>query len=78
MYHLAEVDWGEILSSGNLPIIAVFGTATIITVAAIYLGLKFLTQKNQNEVRLKRDLVAKGYSADEIERIIKAVPDKQK
>ena len=78
MFYLAEVDWNGILSSGNLPIIAVFGTATIVTVAIAFFGFKYLTHKSRDETLLKRDLVAKGYSTDEIERIVAASPGKQK
>jgi len=77
MHCLAEVDWSQIFSPSNTPLIAIFGMSTIVSVAFFFFGGKYMTQKNNNETNLKRDLIAKGYSADEIEQIIKAGPDKK-
>ena len=75
MLYLAEVDWNAIFSTSNMPLIAVFGTATIVSVCSVYFGARYMAKKSEHETHLKRDLVAKGYTADEIERIVRASPN---
>lgn len=71
MLELAEVNWEAIFTPSNMPFIAIFGMVTIITVSGVIGGTWQKVKQHENEVRLKRDLVARGYSADEIERIVR-------
>ncbi len=77
MLQLAAVNWDGMFSGGNFTLTCVFGTAIIISVAGVIGGTWQNVKKHEHEVRLKRDLIAKGYSADEIERIIRVKPGKK-
>ncbi len=72
MFQLAEVDWAVIFQPGNVLFMAVFGVGGVVGVAAIIGGIYMATKKHQRDVLLKRDMVAKGYSVDEIERVLGA------
>jgi hypothetical protein len=50
--------------------ICVFGMATLIAVAGIVGGTIQNIKKHQRDVLLKRDMIAKGYGVDEIQRVI--------
>ena len=77
MYSLAEVDWAAIFQPGNMVFfVAVMGI--LIPIIAIVGGIYQNIKKHHREVQLKRDLVAGGYSVDEIERVLKAKSDKRK
>lgn len=77
MYSLAEVDWAAIFQPGNMVFfVAVMGI--LIPIVAIIGGIYQNIKKHQREVLLKRDMVAKGYSVEEIERILCAKSDKWK
>jgi hypothetical protein len=70
MFHLAAVDWAVVFQPGNMIFICVFGMATLIAVAGIVGGTIQNIKKHQRDVLLKRDMIAKGYGVDEIQRVI--------
>lgn len=70
MFALAEVNWDAVFQPGNMMFIAVFGMVTIIAVAGIIGGTVQNIKKHQRDVLLKRDMVAKGYGVDEIQRVV--------
>lgn len=72
MFQLAEVDWATIFQPGNVLFMAVFGVGGVVGVATIIGGIYMATKKHQRDVLLKRDMVAKGYSVEEIERVVGA------
>lgn len=76
MLGLAEVDWAAVLQPPNMVFIAVFGMVTIICVAGVIGGTVQKIKTHQRDVLLKRDMVAKGYSVDEIQRVVKTKPGK--
>ena len=76
MIQLAEVNWDAMFSIPNFPIFAVFSFVTIISVVGCIAGAWQANKKHQREVLLKRDLVDRGYSVDEIERVVKVKPGK--
>ena len=71
MLMLAEVNWEAIINPNNTPIAAIV-MVVIVGTAAVLGGIWYAVKKHEAEVRLKRDLVAKGYTADDIERILQA------
>ncbi len=71
MLPLAEVNWDAIFSPANMPLIAVFGMVTTVTVIGVLTSSWQKVKQHEGEMRLKRDLVAKGYSVEEIERIVR-------
>lgn len=71
MVNLAQVNWDAIFNTANMPIIATFGMITIVVVAGVIGGTWQKVKQHEHEVQLKRDLAARGYSVDEIERIVK-------
>ena len=72
MVELAAVNWDALFSPATFPILAVFGFVTVISVVGCIAGAWQANKKHQREVLLKRDLVDRGYSVDEIERVLKA------
>ena len=66
------MNWNALFSIPNLPIVCVFGMVTIVSVAGAISAAWQKSKKYEYEARLKRDLVAKEYSAEEIERIVQA------
>lgn len=76
MFQLAEVDWNAVFQPGNMMFIAVFGMVTLIAVAGVIGGTVQKIKMHQRDVMLKRDMVAKGYSVDEIQRVVKTKPGK--
>ena len=76
MFQLAEVDWNAVFQPGNTIFFAVFGMATIIAVAGVIGGTVQKIKMHQRDVLLKRDMIAKGYSVDEIQRVVKTKPGK--
>jgi hypothetical protein len=67
----------------NIVIFMAFLALLLLALMALVFGSVVLNQRQQARLReqendLKRDLVAKGVSADEIERIIKATADETK
>ncbi len=77
MLQLAAVNWDGMFSGGNYIFTCVFGMAIIISVAGVIGGTWQNIKKHEQDVRLKRDMVAKGYGVDEIERIIKTKPGRK-
>lgn len=71
MLMLAEVDWGTLIQPQNMVTFAVIGGCTI-AILAISLGTWATVKKHEQDVQLKRDLVEKGFSADEIDQIVKS------
>ncbi|GAB4108161.1 MAG: hypothetical protein Kow00105_14370 [Phycisphaeraceae bacterium] len=69
-YLLAEIDWGSLISSHNAIPIAGIVIGIVVPVVAISFASWTKVRNHEQNVRLKRDLVAKGYSADEIEKIL--------
>lgn len=76
MFELAAVNWEAVLQPQNMVFICVFGMITIISVAGVIGGIWKSIKDHEQDVQLKRDLVARGYNADEIVRIIKTQPGK--
>lgn len=76
MLELASVNWEAIFTPGNMPLIAVFGMITIVSVSGVIGGTWQKVKQHEKDVQLKRDLIAAGYSAEEIERIVRAKPGK--
>lgn len=76
MTSLLAVNWEAIFTPANMPLIAVFGMITIICATGIIAGCWQKARQTERETQLKRDLAARGYSVDEIERIVRAKPDK--
>ncbi len=72
MLQLAEVNWDMLFSIPNLPIVCVFGMATIVATAGAISSAWQKSKKYEYESKLKRDLAAKGYSAEEIERVVQS------
>jgi len=72
MLCLAEFNWDALFAMPNLPIVAVFGTMLVVGTAGVIAGAWMKSKQYRYEAHLKRDLVARGYSADEIERIVSA------
>lgn len=71
MLMLAEVNWDAIINPSNTPIAALV-MVTIVGAAGVIGGVWLAARKHEKEVQLKRDMVAKGYNADDVERILKA------
>lgn len=71
MISLAEMNWEAIINPNNTPIAAI-AMVVIVGTVAVAGGIWYAVKKHEAEVRLKRDLVAKGYTADDIERILQA------
>ncbi len=69
---LAEIDWNRMFRPEIMVFVCVFGMITIIAVAGIVCGIWHSVEKTRAEARLKREMVAKGYHADEIERVVRA------
>jgi hypothetical protein len=76
VYSLAEINWEAIFQPGNM-VFFVAGMGIMIPLVAVIGGIYQNIKKHQREVLLKRDLVAGGYSADEIERVVKAKSEKK-
>jgi len=71
MLQLAEINWEAIIQPQNIPY-AVFAMVIIVTVSGVIGGTWQKVKQHEHEVQLKRDLVARGFSVEEIERIVKA------
>ncbi len=74
MTSLLAVNWENLFQTENVMFISVFGAGGVVAIIAILAGTWNSNHKHQHNTRLKRDLVARGYSADEIERILKVEP----
>lgn len=49
---------------------------TVVSVAGVLVPALAQARRAESLDRLKRDLVAAGYKPDEVERVVKATPDK--
>lgn len=58
-----------------IPIVAIGGVFLWMTVQAILTGVSDIV-KHRNEIELKQTLADRGMSAEEIERVVRATPDK--
>jgi hypothetical protein len=67
MYELASFDWGELLEMPTL----IFLVGGVIAITAIVADQWRRAQKTSDEARLKEQMIQRGFSADEIERVIK-------
>jgi len=74
MTSLLAVNWENLFQPENIMFISVFGSGGVVAIIGILAGTWHGAKKHQHNTRLKRDLVARGYSADEIERILKVEP----
>ncbi len=68
MFILAEADWGAVFDSPF--VVPVCGGIVVIVVvlSSVWRSL----EKTRIEARLKEQMIASGFSADEIERVIRA------
>lgn len=71
MLQLAEVNWDAIFQPGNM-VFFMGGLGILVGMVAVIGGIYMGTKNHQRDVLLKRDMVAKGYSVDEIERVLGA------
>ena len=74
MTSLLAVNWENLFQPENIMFISVFGAGGVVAIIAILAGTWHNVNKHNYNTRLKRDLVARGYSAEEIERILKVEP----
>jgi SOS response regulatory protein OraA/RecX len=74
MYELAGIDWNRILE----PPVVMFIVAAIIAVAAIVAPQWRRSVKASEDARLKEQMIQRGFSADEIERVIRAGADEKR
>lgn len=72
MYCLAEVNWDVVFQPQNVMFMGIFGVGGLVGAVAIGGGIYMAMKKHQRDVLLKRDMVAKGYGVDEIERVLGA------
>lgn len=76
MLQLAEVDWNAVFQPGNM-VFFPGGMGILVGAVAIVGGIYMGIKNHQRDVLLKRDMVAKGYSVDEIERVLGAKSPKK-
>ena len=73
---LAQIDWDSLLREDFgmivVPLIMLTGTVGIVALAAIVTPQWRKAQQTRAEARLKERMVERGYSADEIIRVINA------
>jgi len=74
MTSLLAVNWENLFQPQNILFISIFGAGGVVAIIGILAGTWYAANKHQHTTSLKRDLVARGYSADEIERILKVEP----
>jgi hypothetical protein len=72
MYCLAEVNWEAVFQPGNVMFMGIFGVGGLVGAISIGGGIYMAMKKHQRDVLLKRDMVAKGYSAEEIAQVLSA------
>jgi hypothetical protein len=77
MLQLAEVNWEAIFQPGNIPFAGI-GMVTIWLTTCVIAGCWKHTKNHEKDVHLKQDLAARGYSVDEIERIVSVKPGSAK
>ncbi len=80
MFPTLGADWpADLFRTENFMFLCIFGAGAVIAIAAIVSGAWISVERSRRNTALKRDLVARGYSADEIERIVaaKSGSDKQ-
>ena len=68
MHELAGINWNRILD----PPVIMFIVGAIIAVAAIVAPQWRKAAKASEDARLKEQMIQRGFSADEIERVIRA------
>lgn len=79
MHSVPTSFWGwytTSLSEENQALIPVFGAMFVCVIVAIIAGTIYKIHKTRAEDALKRELLDRGMSADEIATIIRAVPPK--
>lgn len=76
MLMLAEVNWDAVFRAENVMFIGVFGVGGLVAIVTITLGMWSSVRKREMDMRLKREMVAKGYSIDEIERLVQMKAEK--
>src|SRR5262249_37883897 len=64
------------ISSSDLPILLLFGGGIGAGVIAILASCFYMIRKNDNETRLKQDMLSRGMSADEIKAVLDAGKEK--
>ena len=65
---LAEMDWNSLLQNDLLPLLVMFGVGGLIGMAAIIA----VQWRKAYEARLKEKMIDRGFTADEIVRVINA------
>jgi hypothetical protein len=71
---LLAVNWDNLFQPTNIMFMSVFGALGVVAIIAILAATWHSINKHQYNTRLKRDLVARGYTAEEIERILTVEP----
>jgi len=73
---LAEIDWDSLLREDFgtvvLPIFVLLGTVGVIGLAAIIAPQWRKTQQAKSEARLKEQMIERGFTADDIIKVINA------
>ncbi len=72
MFMLAEINWNGLFRPEIMVFVCVFGFLTIVGVFRAITTAWKAVEKSRIETRLKEQMLAGGYSADDIERVIKA------
>ena len=73
MHELAGIDWDRVFD----PPVIVFIVGAIVAVAAIVAPQWRKAAKASEDARLKEQMIQRGFSADEIERVIRAGADEE-
>jgi Tfp pilus assembly protein PilN len=73
---LAEIDWNALLQKPDiLPMLLVFGTTTIV-ILGVTMAIQWRkAQQAKYEAQLKEQMIARGFTADEIKKVVSAGAD---
>ena len=72
MSMLAEINWNGLFRPEIMVFVCFFGFLTIVGVFRAIASAWKVVEKSRIETRLKEQMLAGGYSADDVERVIKA------
>lgn len=73
MFESATIDWGDLVTMPEI----IFVIGGIIAVAAIVAPQVRRMRRASEEARLKEQMIQQGFSASEIERVIRAQGDEE-
>jgi hypothetical protein len=75
---LAEIDWNSLLNKPDiLPMLLAFGTTAIVILGVTIAVQWRKVRQAEHDARLKEQMIQRGFSADEIEKVINAGPDRR-